>query len=330
MANLEFPVSQTFLAHAVLASISPEVTALDRIIALQSKGSLRVESRVERTKTLADVPPELLLIVRSYLVPAVTDALVSETMFAYADSLLSRARRLCGECLKYNVQVYGPDALTWPSSRQGLTEDAQGCACGTWALRADLCIAEGSSRAKLEVSAFKDTLQGKMGNKRGHKRTHSYSTASVAWLEQYLAKRAGRGKPMRDVIREVVAADFGCLVDDGDATSPRCPSSSNAYVPDSVTIVASPSCLPPSAEDQIALVVRELALPQIETTGSELLTAARDMAASVIAEAAAGVPSMPSCPAPKHGVAVAGPSLATLVGAGLALGAYVCSRLLAL
>ncbi|KAI0032764.1 hypothetical protein K488DRAFT_85586 [Vararia minispora EC-137] len=324
---LELSVSQTFLAHAALAYTSPEVRTLDRIIALQSRGSLRVVTVPVHSKSLSDIPPEVLLIIRSYLIPTVTDALLSETMLAYADSLLSRARRLCGECLKYNVQVFGPDTLTWPCSRSGLTEEAQGCECGTRALSSDICITDASEWAKMDVSALKDTFEHKAGLKRGHKRTHSYSAASAAWLEEYLAKRAGQGKPIRDVIRDILGADFAGVVVD-DAARYTKPSSSKADVPDAITLAVSPSLALPSGQDRLKIVARELALATTTNAGSELLTAARDMAASIIAATVTRVSctSDVKCHVPRDTRAVR-PSMFTLIGAGLALGAYTLARL---
>jgi hypothetical protein len=319
---LETQVSQTFLAHAVLAHISPEVVSLDSIIALRSQGQLRVHDAQSKSATLASLPPEVLLTVRSFLLPAVTDTLVTETTLAYVDHLLSGARRLCAECLKYNVQVFGPDALTWPSSRAGLSDDAQGCECGVLAVRAELCVGEIREMSRLDVSALRDSFEHK-GGKRGHKRTNSYSAESVKWLEQYLARRAGRNMPIRNVIAQILASEFGCELAEDAAR----PSSSNTDVPDTTTLFASSSPLLPCSQDRLAIVARELALSPNMAAGSELLTTARDMAASVIAETVASAPCTMETKASAAATVRARPSLRTIVSAGLALGIYAFARL---
>ncbi|VDB94529.1 unnamed protein product [Peniophora sp. CBMAI 1063] len=304
-------VSQTFLAHAVLAHLSPEVDALDRITALRSHGALRTADSGAKT-TIASIPPEIFLHVRSYLLPTVTDDLLAETRTAYADYLLTRARSLCSECLAYNVYVYGPDSLTWPESRA--TDDgAQGCQCGVQAVRNDLYVGALTTGPDPHERA-----------RRGHKRSVSYSHKSVTWLEEYLSRRAGRGVPIRKVVDQVLASDFGIALTQHDAKFPTTPSSSKADVPDTVTLE--------SPEDfRLAGALRELALQGASpTAGSEILTAARDVATKFISATIAGLPQ-PHEDSGAHAAPPrqAGPSIGTLVGAGLALGVYALVRLTA-
>lgn len=305
-------VSQTFLAHAVLAHLSPEVETLDRITALRSHAALRTADSGAKT-TIASIPPELLLHVRSYLVPTVTDDLLTETRTAYADHLLTRARSLCSECLAYNVYVYGPDSLTWPESR-AIDDGAQGCQCGVQTVRNDL-----------HVGALATGPDPHGRPRPGHKRSASHSRKSVTWLEEYLSRRAGRAVPIRKVVNNVLASDFSIELTQSDAEFPTVPSSSKSDIPDTVTLEA--------VEDfRLTTVLRELALQGASpTAGSEILTAARDIATKFISTTIEGLPQ-PHEDEDAHAASVrqAGPSIGTLVGAGLALGVYAFVRLTAI
>jgi len=332
MSPLALGVSQTFLAHAVLAHISPEVSTLDRILSLQSRRALHVADSDNKT-TLVSLPAEVLLIVRSFLLPAVTDSLLAETTAAYADSLLAPARRLCSECLAYNARVYGCDALVWPESRPGLqqanTNLLHGCECGRGSARNDLHVAnwrEWAQSTALVLGAHKDTFEHR-GGKRGHKRQHSHSAESASWLENYLTRRAARGVPIRRVIEDILASDFGLELDQQPTTRP---SSSKADVPDAVSLISASSlssCAVPTQADRLSIVARELALSGSLTAGSEILTLARDMAAAFIAETAAGVARSSSRKSSSAVPPRASNSGVGAIIASIALGAYALSRL---
>ncbi|KAI0320384.1 hypothetical protein OF83DRAFT_604766 [Amylostereum chailletii] len=323
-------VSRSFLAHAVLAHISPELSSLDAIIALRSASLLRTD---QPKTSIASLPAEILLLVRAFLLPALTDALLTQTTDAYADSLLARARRLCSECLEYNVQVYGPDALAWVSTRPGLqahTDDAAGCECGTHkTVHGALVVAEWRNWEKLSASStpaappseHRDGLPNAFAKRMHHASSHRVSPHSEAWLESYLERRAGRGVPISTVLADVLAHDFGCAV-----TVAGSPKSDD---PDAVALVplqppAAPF-LPFSESDLLARVARELALLPTPNAGSELLLTARDMAASYIASCTSAPSRAPSKAAGASTKPV-GDAMCAALGAGVALGAYTLAK----
>lgn len=60
------------------------------------------------------------------------------------------------------TRVFSPDALTWPSSSAGLSEDVQGCECGVLAA---LCVGEIREMSRLDVSALGTPLNTRAVNR---------------------------------------------------------------------------------------------------------------------------------------------------------------------
>ncbi|TFK26802.1 hypothetical protein FA15DRAFT_258556 [Coprinopsis marcescibilis] len=85
--------------HASLAQLTPELLALDDLIHGQCPSIL---------------PAELLLLIRTFLLPLITAQLISQSeksLEAHERSMLSL---LCRDCIAYNIDIYGPSAFRWP------------------------------------------------------------------------------------------------------------------------------------------------------------------------------------------------------------------------
>lgn len=83
--------------HASLAQLSPAVRAFDSII-------LSRDTRL---------PTELLLLIRSHLLPLVTTRLLQSSTHALAQYESSIRGLLCFDCVIFNQEIYGPDIWQW-------------------------------------------------------------------------------------------------------------------------------------------------------------------------------------------------------------------------
>ena len=94
--------SRLMLMHSSLAYVSSELRTLDSII-----------QQPPATSNTMHLPPEILLNIRSYLLPIVTNHLMQRSAFALAQYEASLRDLLCSDCIAYNQFVYGPDVWQW-------------------------------------------------------------------------------------------------------------------------------------------------------------------------------------------------------------------------
>ena len=90
--------SRSILMHASLAHISQELQTMDFII---------------RSASSASLPPEILIIIRSWLFPIITAQLLAQSATALLDYEKSLRNLLCPDCIAYNLDIYGPDIWHW-------------------------------------------------------------------------------------------------------------------------------------------------------------------------------------------------------------------------
>lgn len=83
--------------HASLAQLSPAVRAFDSVILSRD----------------THLPTELLLLIRSHLLPLVTTRLLQSSTHALAQYESSLRSLLCFDCVIYNQEIYGPDIWQW-------------------------------------------------------------------------------------------------------------------------------------------------------------------------------------------------------------------------
>lgn len=88
--------SKATLLHAALAAISPEVATVDYII-----------------RSPARLPPELLVIIRTHLLAAITTQLFLDSTRALTEYEAALQRLLCPDCISYNQDIFGPDVWQW-------------------------------------------------------------------------------------------------------------------------------------------------------------------------------------------------------------------------
>ncbi|KXN88899.1 hypothetical protein AN958_06769 [Leucoagaricus sp. SymC.cos] len=93
---MAFHAPKSTLLHAVLASVSSELTAVDDII-----------------RRPARLPTELLLIVRAHLLSTLTSDLFLASAHALAKYEEILQHLLCPDCISYNRDIYGPDVWQW-------------------------------------------------------------------------------------------------------------------------------------------------------------------------------------------------------------------------
>ncbi|KAF8899207.1 hypothetical protein BD779DRAFT_1487548, partial [Infundibulicybe gibba] len=65
-----------------------------------------------RAKTIR-LPAEILLIIRAYLFPIITQSLIVQSASALTQYETSLRDLLCQDCILYNEEIYGPDVWTW-------------------------------------------------------------------------------------------------------------------------------------------------------------------------------------------------------------------------
>ncbi|KAJ7150182.1 hypothetical protein C8R46DRAFT_1124194 [Mycena filopes] len=100
--------TRSTLMHAVLAHVSPALREFDLI----AFGKLRLRP-ISRRPSLSSMPPEILLLIRSHLLPLLIAHLItlSSTSLAHYEAFLRRL--VCPQCAFYNEYVYGPDVWKW-------------------------------------------------------------------------------------------------------------------------------------------------------------------------------------------------------------------------
>jgi hypothetical protein len=116
---MSFAVSPIHLMHLAVAYDAPELVSLDAIIAAHSQGKLQVQATSQTQTTIASIPIELLLQVRTHLLPSLVLEVNSQAVNALDNFENASSERLCTECIEYNEQVYGTAAWSWPNFVQG-------------------------------------------------------------------------------------------------------------------------------------------------------------------------------------------------------------------
>jgi len=88
--------------HSSLAYVSSELQTLASII-----------QQPPTTPNKMHLPPEIILHIRSYLLPVITNHLMQRSASALAQYESSLRDLLCSDCIAYNQFVYGPDIWQW-------------------------------------------------------------------------------------------------------------------------------------------------------------------------------------------------------------------------
>ncbi|KAK0505733.1 hypothetical protein EDD18DRAFT_3962 [Armillaria luteobubalina] len=184
MSQPSVVTSRSTLMHASLAYLSDEVRTLDSVIT--SKSPLPSS----RSSLLA-MPTEILLLIRSHLLLAVTNELIDHSASALKRYESSLRVLLCSDCIAYNQDVYGKDMWEWE-------QFSGACSC-----------------VDVATPRIHHLPTPTINPKRFVDRVH--------WLEHYLSRKSlrllrGRSNPStssQDVIWEavsVVLENFGCKV----------------------------------------------------------------------------------------------------------------------
>lgn len=99
---------------AALAFRSAELNTFDSIILFHSQHAQarRIISPRSRSNLL-DIPPEILLLIRSHLLPILTAHILALSNDALSTYVQSVRALLCPECLAYNQEIFGPDIWQW-------------------------------------------------------------------------------------------------------------------------------------------------------------------------------------------------------------------------
>ncbi|KAK0208707.1 hypothetical protein DFS33DRAFT_1271872 [Desarmillaria ectypa] len=188
MSKSSVVTSRSTLMHASLAYLSDEIRTLDSVITFQS-------SLPSSCSSLLAMPNEILLLIRSHLLLAVTTELMDRSTSAlkrYESSLLVL---LCADCIAYNQEVYGKDIWEWKQFSG---------ACS--------CVDTAESTRTPRIRHLPTTT---INPKRFVDRVH--------WLEYYLSRKSLRllrgrstsSNKSQDVIWEavsVVLENFSCKV----------------------------------------------------------------------------------------------------------------------
>ncbi|KAF8921801.1 hypothetical protein CPB85DRAFT_1427157 [Mucidula mucida] len=189
MASSSVITSRSTLMHAALAYLSDEIRTVDQAIVARSTLPTIVISRSQ----FLSLPPELLAIIRSHLLLAITAQLMDRSVSALKRYELTLRVLLCPECIAYNQDVYGKDVWSW--------EQFSG-ACG--------CLQRGWRVKNVSVTQpISSTINPKQFIDRFH------------WLEYYLSRkslrflggRASSPKRSPEIIWDavsVVLEDFNC------------------------------------------------------------------------------------------------------------------------
>ncbi|KAK0465523.1 uncharacterized protein EV420DRAFT_1637648 [Desarmillaria tabescens] len=184
MSKPSVVTSRSTLMHASLAYLSDEIRTLDSIITSPS-------SLPSSCSSLLAMPTEILLLIRSHLLLAVTTELMDRSTSALKRYESSLRVLLCADCIAYNQDVYGKDIWEWE-------QFSGACSC-----------------ADIVTPRIRHLPTTTINPKRFVDRVH--------WLEYYLSRkslRLLRGRPTssnksQDVIWEavsVVLENFGCKV----------------------------------------------------------------------------------------------------------------------
>ena len=152
LTNSAILTSRSTLMHASLAHISQELQTMDFII---------------RSASSASLPPEILIIIRSWLFPIITTQLLAQSASALLAYEKSLRNLLCPDCVAYNFDIYGPDIWQWE-------QFSGACAC--------LEIVEPGRQGPTQ-SHSKHTKQPNLGSMLNPKQFYD----SFQWLEHHLS-----------------------------------------------------------------------------------------------------------------------------------------------
>jgi hypothetical protein len=187
--------SRSTLMHASLAYLSPEFQTLDSIVLRNSLGT----SAPHSSPNLLSLPLEILLLIRSHLLPIIINhliALSTSSLLEYESSLRSL---LCPECILYNQDIFGPDIWQW--------EQFSGpCACAD--------IKSGIENSRKLISRRTSRLASQINPK--------HFTDPQHWLESHLSRESLRLRVLQrsspvpptaiwDIVSYVLR-EFGCEV----------------------------------------------------------------------------------------------------------------------
>ncbi|KAJ6601348.1 hypothetical protein DFH09DRAFT_560867 [Mycena vulgaris] len=170
--------TRSTLMHAALARVSPELREFD-VLAF---GALRLRTR-SRPRLLSSMPTEILLLIRSQLLPILITHFIATSAAVLQTYEASLRHLICPQCTFYNEYVYGPDVWTWHLSGP--------CSCAPHPAH--------THRPGLNPTQFRD-------------RHH--------WLEAYLSRQSLHFRGLSpqssspaaiwDVVTDVLRSEFGC------------------------------------------------------------------------------------------------------------------------
>lgn len=146
--------------HAALAYLSDEIRTVDEAIALRRT----LPHSVMLRSSFLSLPPELLSIIRSHLLLAITAQLMDRSVTALQRYESTLRVLLCPDCIAYNQEVFGRCIWNWEQF-----SGACGCLQRGWRLN-NVSIAQPIS----------STINPKQFVDRGH------------WLEYYLSRKSLR------------------------------------------------------------------------------------------------------------------------------------------
>jgi hypothetical protein len=216
MSSPTITTLRSILMHSSLACLSPELQTFDSII--------------RRPPSEMHLPVEILMHIRSYLLPVMTGHFMQRSTSALTRYESSLRDLLCSDCIAYNQVVYGPDIWQW--------EHFTG-ACNCIGIRHD-ARRSGIFDPPEYLQVYPDPQQ--------------FATA-MDWLEFYLTLESSRlkrsqsyqGHPLGiwDVVEQVLR-DHGCYIFRGPAAGSRLYPGGDA---NSVVIAALPSYLERNGEE---------------------------------------------------------------------------------
>jgi hypothetical protein len=108
---MSLATTRSTLMHAVLAHVSPELREFDLI----AFGVLRMRT-LSRALSLSSMPTEILLLIRSHLLPVLITHLIATSAVFLQSYEASLRHLICPQCTFYNEYVYGIDVWSWQLS----------------------------------------------------------------------------------------------------------------------------------------------------------------------------------------------------------------------
>ncbi|KAJ7492155.1 hypothetical protein FB451DRAFT_960936, partial [Mycena latifolia] len=100
--------TRSTLMHAALAHVSLELREFDLI----AFGTLRMRT-LSPARSLSSMPPEILLLIRSHLLPVLIARFIATSATFLENYEASLRHLICPQCIFYNEYVYGHDVWAW-------------------------------------------------------------------------------------------------------------------------------------------------------------------------------------------------------------------------